>query len=287
MARGTQHRKRRPRTNARVAPATARVGSAARPSWENQLFFGRLRRHGRWIFISLAVAFILSFVLLGVGSGSTGISDVISNLLNGSTSSGSSLSSLREATVKHPKNATDWLNYATKLEEDQQDQTAITALTHYTALRPKDQDALLELAGLYLTRANDWETLYENSAAVQEALDPGPLLSAKSTTPLGKAFSSLTDPVDSAISTEVGANTSNEYEQVIILLEDRLNVYQKLVNQNPAVAVNQYSLAQAAQDAGNNKVAIKAYQTFLKLAPSDSLAPTARQEIATLKSSSG
>ncbi len=42
VARGTQHRKRRPRENARLAPAPAKA-RAKRPSWEDQLFFGRLR----------------------------------------------------------------------------------------------------------------------------------------------------------------------------------------------------------------------------------------------------
>ena len=56
MARGTQHRKRRPQTNARVAagqPARRRSGRSG-PAYEEQLFFGRLRNHAKWVFVLLA-----------------------------------------------------------------------------------------------------------------------------------------------------------------------------------------------------------------------------------------
>ena len=52
---------------------------------------------------------MFSFVLLGVGSGSTGISDMLSNFFSGSSSTGSSLSSLQKQTVDHPKSAAAWL----------------------------------------------------------------------------------------------------------------------------------------------------------------------------------
>ena len=54
MARGTQHRKRRPAANARVAqPAAASRSGRSRPSWEDQLFFSRLRAHAKWVFVFL------------------------------------------------------------------------------------------------------------------------------------------------------------------------------------------------------------------------------------------
>ena len=83
MARGTQHRKRRPTADARVGrpePAKGRVKAAKRPkqpSWEDQLFFSRLRAHAKWVFVFLAAVFMLSFVVFGVGSGSGGIGDIL------------------------------------------------------------------------------------------------------------------------------------------------------------------------------------------------------------------
>jgi tetratricopeptide (TPR) repeat protein len=288
VARGTQHRKRRPSTNARLAPAAARAHSRPkRAAWEDDLFFGRLRTHARWVFVLIAVAFIVSFVLLGVGSGSSGISQLLGNLLSGTTASGSSLSALQKQTVQHPASATDWLNYANKLEEDHDDDLAITALNRYIDLRPKDQNALLELAGLNLSRATDWENLYSNEQALDEALDPSNPVSPVSSSALGKALGSLPDQIPTAINSSLSTVTNNAYEQVLTYLNNRVTVYQKLVALTPGNAVNEYSLAQAAQAANSNKVALKAYEAFVKLAPNDSLAPTARSEIKTLKASVG
>jgi hypothetical protein len=288
VARGTQHRKRRPRTNARIVQAPAKTGGRPRrPEWEDQLFFGRLRSHARWVFVLIAAAFVVSFVILGVGSGSSGISNILSNLLSGSSATGASLSSLQHETVLHPKNALDWRNYASKLEQAHQNDQAIAALTQYTKLRPTDQDALLELAGLDLGRASDWNTLYSNSQAQTQALSPSPLLVPKASSALGKAVSSLPAPVASAISSQFSSASSNDYTQLVSYLNQRVGVYQKLAALNPSSAVTQYELAQAGQAAGNLKLAVQAYQTFVKLAPADSLAPTARHEIAALKAAGG
>ena len=77
--------------------------------------------------------------------------------------SGKSLSSLQKQTTEHPKDAAAWLALANKLQADSQDDEAAAALTTYKTLKPKDQSALLQLAGIYLRRAQDWDTLYANS----------------------------------------------------------------------------------------------------------------------------
>ncbi len=206
MARGTQHRKRRPRPNAQLAPATVRSGRPRRPSWEDQLFFGRLRGHARWVFVLIAAAFVVSFVILGVGSGSTGISSALSSLLSGSSASGASLSSLQKQTVAHPKSASAWRAYATKLEEAQQPDNAIAALTKYTQLRPKDQNALLELAGLYLSRANDWNNLYSNTESLTQSLSPSSPVIPKTSSSLAGALNALPSPFASAVSSQYGTD---------------------------------------------------------------------------------
>ena len=112
MARGTQHRKRRPQANARVTQPSHTVAPpkpkrVQHQKWEDQLFFARLRNHGRILWFLLTGALILAFVLLGVGSGSSGISSIVSNFFSGTSASGKSLSSLQKQTVDHPKNAAD------------------------------------------------------------------------------------------------------------------------------------------------------------------------------------
>ena len=106
MARGTQHRKRRPPRMLAVASGAgeARSGRSA-PTYEDQLFFGRLRVHAKWVFVFLALVFALGFVFLGVGSGSTGHQRHRPELLQRHLAGGSSLSSLQKKTQEHPKDA--------------------------------------------------------------------------------------------------------------------------------------------------------------------------------------
>ena len=122
----------------------------------------------------MAAVFVLTFVFLGVGSGSTGISQIVQNFFSGTSASGSSLSSLQKKTVEHPKDAAAWLAYANKLQADQKLDDAATALTTYTTLKPKDTDALNQLAGIYTQRAQDWENLYCASQQRTQALSPTP-----------------------------------------------------------------------------------------------------------------
>jgi DNA-binding SARP family transcriptional activator len=288
VARGTQHRKRRPTANAHVAtaPAAKAKAKAKQDSWEDQLFFSRLRRHAKWMFAFLALVFAFSFIIFGVGSGSTGIGDVLQNFFSGITSTGSSLSSLQKATVKHPKEASTWRALATKLETDQKEDRAIVALQHYVKLAPKDESGLAELAGLYLRRARDYETLYETYQEDDQPYATDSPFTPKSTTKIGKAYTDTTalgSPITSLESTNLNTQATNAVERIGPLEKNAEAVYKQLIKLNPTDATNQFQLAQSAEVAGDNATAIKAYNTFLKLAPNDALASTAKTQLKQLK----
>jgi tetratricopeptide (TPR) repeat protein len=286
VARGTQHRKRRPQANARVAaPAAAKpkTKKVKHQSWEDELFFSRLRLHAKWVFLFLALVFGVGFVFFGVGSGSTGIGDVLQNFFTGSSSTGSSASSLRKKAEAHPKVAKPWRDLATKLEADGKLDDAIDALKHYTALRPKNQDALVDLAGVYLRRATEFQQIYIDAQTRSQILAPTSPFQPKSTSDLGKAMASLTNPIQSAVSGEISTLANTAYSKVIEYESDAVGTYQQLGKLNPKDAVTQLRLAQVATGAGNTKVAIAAYERFLKLAPDDPTAPTARQALKQLK----
>ncbi len=283
MARGTQHRKRRPPANVGVAHATVAPKRHKRPAYEDQLFFGRLRTHAKVLFVLMAAVFVFTFVFLGVGSGSTGISTIVQNFLSGTSASGSSLSSLQKKTVQQPKDAAAWLAYANKLQADKKLDEAAAALTTYTTLRPKDKDALNQLAGIYLQRATDWENLYTASQERTQALSPTPLFNPSATSKLGKAIADVTNPLSSAVTGQTSSATSNEYNQVVTYLTDQVNIYKKLAKISPADPTTQLSLAQAAAEAVDTTTAIAAYKAFLRLAPSDSEAPSARAALKQLE----
>ena len=77
MARFEKSRPKSAKPHAAVAP-TRRRGTTA-PSIEDTMFFPRLRRHAKWMFVFLALVFALGFVGFGVGAGGTGIGDIFRN----------------------------------------------------------------------------------------------------------------------------------------------------------------------------------------------------------------
>src|SRR5207237_3073028 len=84
MARAAAKRNQR----AKKAAGTERQPSGSRANAssarvEQTLFFNRLRRNEKWVFVFLALVFSISFVIAGVGSGSTGIGDLFNGNLGG------------------------------------------------------------------------------------------------------------------------------------------------------------------------------------------------------------
>jgi tetratricopeptide (TPR) repeat protein len=284
VARGTQHRKRRTPPNARVAPAPAKKTKRVKHErWEDQLFFSRLRVHAKWVFVFLALVFGLGFVIFGVGSGSTGISDVLQNFFNGTSSSGDSASSLRKKAEAHPKQAKLWHDLATKLEADNKLDDAIVALKRYTALRPKDQSVLEELASLYLRRASDEQQVYSDAQTRSELLSPAAVGQPPASSSLGKAFAGLANPIQTAVSTSVSTQTTDAYTKIIGFESEAVGTYKQLAKLSPKDAPTQLRLAQVAQGAGDTKTAIAAYKRFLQLAPDDPLAASAKKALKQLQ----
>jgi len=288
VARGTQHRKRRPAQNARAAAVTAAPRKQKPPQWQEELFFQRLRNHAKWMFVLLALVFALGFVFFGVGSGSTGISDVLQNAFNfGGTSGGSSISKLEKQTVKHPTNATDWRNLATAYEQKQQTQNAVNALETYSSLKPKDQGALAELAAQYGTLATNYSNDYANAQqAMAEQESPAAAFAPAATTPFGKAFAdptALKDPISAAVATLSANQQQTAYTNYQTAQQSAEAAYKKLVALNPSDATSQIQLGQAAQAAQDSATAIAAFKAFLKLAPADPLAPQVKAALKTLK----
>jgi tetratricopeptide (TPR) repeat protein len=287
VARGTQHRKRRTQTHARVAQTPAKGKGKPKgvkhERWEDQLFFSRLRVHAKWMFVFLAFVFAAGFVFFGVGSGSTGISDVLQNFFNGSSSSGTSASSLRKKAEAHPKEAKLWHDLAVKLEADDKLDDAIVALKRYTALRPKDQNVLEELASIYLRRASAEQQVYVDAQTRSQLLSPGTVMQPPASSPLGKAFSTISNPIQSSVSGIVGTQASEAYQKIIRYESDAVGTYKQLAKLSPKDATTQLRLAQVSEGAGHTPTAIAAYKRFLQLAPDDPLAATARKALKRLE----
>src|SRR4249919_2385543 len=164
------------RTDRRRAQRTrpAAVTRRADVVVEDTMFFPRLRRHAKWVFLFLAVAFALGFVGFGVGAGGVGFGDI----LKGSSSSGiPSISDAQKRVDENPKDANAFRDLATAYQAQSKTPDAIEALESYVSLRPKDTDALRELAGLYLLQVTDAQQRYQIATLRESFLaTTGPVL---------------------------------------------------------------------------------------------------------------
>jgi cytochrome c-type biogenesis protein CcmH/NrfG len=285
VARGTQHRKRRPAQDARAAVVAA-PRKQRPPQWQEQLFFQRLRVHAKWMFVLLAVVFALGFVVFGVGSGS-GVGQVLQNFFsNSSGGSGASIGSLEHKVAKHPDDASAWRDLATAYEQKQRTQDAVTALQRYTALRPKDAGALSELASQYTSLAQQKYGDYANAAQEAQLAAPQSTFAPPATTPLGKAFSSptgLQDPIAQVVGTNATTAAQSAYSAYQTAQTEAEATYRKVTALTPNDVTAQFQLGEAAQQAGDLKTAEQAYERFLKLSPNDVDAPQVRAVLKEVK----
>jgi tetratricopeptide (TPR) repeat protein len=275
MARFEKSRPKRPKPHAAVAP---RPRASTAPSIEDTMFFPRLRRHAKWMFVFLALVFALGFVVFGVGAGGTGIGDIFRD--QGGTSSGESVSDARKEAADNPNDPQAWRNLSTALQTEGDTAGAIDALNRAIALRPKAPDAYRELAGLHLTRASEYQQELQQAQIAAAFRAPGtafPSLTTKS----GKA--TLTDPLENAVSTGATDDVSNLYQQGAAEAAAAVDAYTKLAERQPNDPNVQLELAQAAQQVGDAATAIAAYQKFLKLAPDDPNASVVRAQLKQLR----
>jgi hypothetical protein len=128
---------------AKAAPSKARPHGRRRHAGggnqNQQLFFMRLRRQAKYIYVLLAVLFAITFAFLGVGSGTNGGLDQLFsgiNIFGGG--GGKSVSSAQKEVAKHPNDPKGFRDLATAYESKSDTANAISALQQYATLRPKD-----------------------------------------------------------------------------------------------------------------------------------------------------
>jgi Flp pilus assembly protein TadD len=246
------------------------------------MFFMRLRRSTKPIFLFLAFVFALSFVFLGVGSGSAGIGDLLRGNFDlfGGGSSGTSVGKVQERLKKHPNDAGAYRDLASAYEANGDEAKAIDALNGYLQLRPKDVGALSELAGLQLGQA---EAARQQAVAAQAALTGGSLFSPVVGGKLGSAIGQ--NPITEASTARANAAFTAAYQKMQSAYSAAVAAYRRVAARSPKDPSVQLQLADAAETAGDSKTAIAAYKRFLKLAPEDPSVPTVKQRIKLLKSS--
>jgi tetratricopeptide (TPR) repeat protein len=276
MARGAAQaqRKRRP-------PEEPKRKRKAAPTWEEQLFFSRLRRHAKVMYVLLAVVFAAGFVVLGVGSGSTGIGDLLQGKLfgGGGSSTSSQIGSKQKAIARSPKDVSLYLDLAGLYQADQKESQALTTLRKAEKIAPKNVDILNRLALIYSSRAGrarsvaeDAQILYLSNTTAPPGLDTN--------SPLGQALAS--DPYSNALRSKA----SEAYSKMVTAYSAAEKAYRRVVTTTKGTSEEagaQLQLASAAQTAGDIPTAVTAYERFLKIAPNDPNAAAVRQTLTQLK----
>jgi tetratricopeptide (TPR) repeat protein len=273
MARGAA--KQRPRS---PKPEVRQRASHRPPVAEQTMFFMRLRRSTKPVFIFLALAFALGFVLLGVGTGGSGLDELFKGIV-GRGSSGTSVGKAQDRLKKNPSDAAAYRDLARAYEAKNDTDEAIGALNGYLRLRPKDAPALTELAGLYLSKA---EVARQQAAAAQAAAASAPLFAPIATGKLATAVGQ--NPITEASSTPASTAFTAAYGKMQDAYAAAVKAYRRVAAQTPNDPTVQLQLASAAETAGDSKTAIAAYKRFLKLAPDDPSAPDVKNHIKVLRS---
>ena len=253
--------------------------------FEDTLFFNRLRKNAKWVFVFLAIVFAGGFVVFGVGSSNLGLGDILNN--NGGGGSGQpSVSKALKETQKNPKSPKAWRDLANAYDTKGDIDAAISAWTTYTSLRPKDVTAYDSLASDYqqqfTSQTNDAAAL-QAAAQNTQSTNFGP----PSNSPLGRALGSVPDPISTQAGDAAQQAFSNALQTRSATAQKLEQTYQQIVTlRKPAEPSDPFLLAQAAQNAGDSATAIAAYKRFVQLAPDDPNASYAKQQIKTLGSQS-
>lgn len=244
----------------------------------------RIRRRAKLVYVLLAVAFAGGFVLFGVGTGSGGIADLMNGSWifggGGNQSSTPGVRKAQDLVEKSPKDATAYRTLATAYRNAGRPDDAIAPLTRYTELRPKDADALLELASLHAGRASRLAT----EAQIKQAyplVTSGSTFLPPSTTEIGRALA--TDKIQEATSSIENTRITELYAQVDEANRKQVDVYRKLVELDPADTTLLIQLATVQQQTGDSAGAIASYEKFVKLSPDDPLLAAVQERLAALK----
>jgi tetratricopeptide (TPR) repeat protein len=285
MARSTQRRNRQQRER-RPTPRAPKPAARPTPRYEDTMFFPRLRRQAKWMFVFLAVVFGLGYVIFNVGGSipGTGLGDVLQGL-GQDASAGPSEGEARDRIEDHPNDPKGYYDLAQALQRDGKNDEAITPLSRYVQLRPRDQAALNQLAGLHLTQARRAQ---DEAARVQFELGEltGSSFLPDQTSQFGQRFSQGT--VTQLLSTELNERLSQEYIKAQEAYKNASDTYKKLLAAIPdAEEAEQPSiflqLAFAAQSANDLNAAISAYKRYLVLAPDSPQEQGVRDQIKQLR----
>lgn len=251
------------------------------------MFFPRLRRQAKWMFVFLAVVFGLGYVIFNVGGSipGTGLGDVLQGIAQeGNT--GPSVGDSQDKIKDRPNDPTGYRELSIALQRDGRNAEAIQPLERYVQMRPSDREALRQLGGLHMAQAR----VYEQQGAVAQAqlteITGGDVLAPGTQSQFGQSFG--TGQISSLESNKYNQQLNQAYLGVQQEYKDATRVFEKLVAVTPdELEADEplifLQLGQAAQSAGELKKAITAYERYLVVAPDSASASAVKAQLPQLK----
>lgn len=265
MARAAVKAKQAQRKKAAAAPARARSRGRRKHAGggnpNQKLFFIRMRRSAKPIYVLLAVLFALTFAVLGVGSGqNSGLDQIFSGLFGGG---GSSISKAQHRVDKNPRDAAAYRALATAYEEHGQNAGADGALQTYLTLKKKDAGAWAELGGIETSEAAQFATAYQSAQTAQQLAAPSQAFMPTGT--LGTAIGQ--NKIEQLSASTANSSLTTLYQEGLAKYSDAETAYKNAAQLRPNDPNAQFALATAAQNTGDTTVAVSALQKYLKLYP--------------------
>jgi tetratricopeptide (TPR) repeat protein len=243
------------------------------------MFFPKLRRQAKWVFVFLALTFAVGFVVFGVGSGGgLGLNDILKG--SGGGTSGPSVSDAQKKISKGDLVA--YKELADAYRQDGKLDQAIAAGEQYLKARPQDYQYTRTVAGDYEGRASrqrDEATAIQNEVTSSTG---GTTFAPPGNSTLGRALQP--GKIDSELQTAANQKLTQLYSGLQGSYARATALYQRVAANSPNDVLLQLLLANAAYQSQNNPVAIKAYHKVIKLSPDSTEAAQAKQQIQFIKS---
>ena len=241
------------------------------------MFFPKLRRQAKWMFLFLALVFAVGFVGFGVGAGGIGLGNVV----QGTGDSGvPSVGSAEKKVSENPRDPEAFRELATAHQAEDNTDEAIEALENLVRLRPKDVSALRDLAGLYLAKAGEAQARAQNLNFRAAYIVPGATvagLTILDDKPLDP------DPISSAVNGRLSEDVNAAFQEAQTATQSAVDAYRRITVARPRDVQAQQDLAVAAVEAGDTATAIKAYESFLRIDPENPLAADVKRQLRELK----
>jgi tetratricopeptide (TPR) repeat protein len=257
-----------------------------------------IRERKGWVggvFVVMVVIFGASFVIGGVGSGNNAsLSDIFGNSGGSSASTtptASSVGSLEKKVKAQPTSAQAWRDLANAYASATQPSDEARAWAKVNELKPGSLDTLSRLAAAQSQVANNNTSQAQQlqqsgltQAPGNDSTFSGGTLGTLSEDPVTQAQAAADSEQQSKLLTQAStyAKTANTW------WKRSTSTYGKIVKlpafaKNDLAATIWLNYGSAAQIARDTKTAIKAYDSFLKLAPDDVNAPQVKSVLKQLK----